>query len=103
MAVARTRVGHFIARSIGFDVNYRDETTDNNTGRAHVVSIPNITTFVGEEPIVAGWFQEILPARSALDRYLKELLLCLGWITRYNPQWLVGDLVAGAFSFILKA
>ena len=48
-----------------------------------------------DEPTVAGWFREITPSGRDVVHFIYSLFPFLHWITRYNLQWLTGDLIAG--------
>ncbi|KAK5047328.1 hypothetical protein LTR84_006850 [Exophiala bonariae] len=52
-------------------------------------------TFVENEPTVLQTLKELTPTLASTYRYLRALFPCIGWIPRYNFQWLLGDCIAG--------
>ncbi|KAL4779286.1 sulfate transporter family-domain-containing protein [Aspergillus varians] len=52
-------------------------------------------SYVEPEPTTAEWLAEVTPTRRQVGLYFYRLFPFLAWITRYNTQWLIGDLVAG--------
>lgn len=95
MAAPPSRAGNLIAKFLRINTNYRDEPTESITRGESIVSDSTIETFVEEDPTSIEWIRDVLPGRDTAKRYVKELFPFLNWITRYNSQWLIGDLVAG--------
>src|SRR4051794_11562337 len=52
-------------------------------------------TFVENEPTVLQTLKDLIPTSASTYRYLRALFPCIGWIPRYNFQWLLGDCIAG--------
>lgn len=97
MALSTTdKIGHGIAKVLGIKLQYRDPTSQSGLSRGESVeSISTADTYVEEEPHTIDWIRDVLPTRSGLLRYVYNLFPFIQWITRYNGQWLFGDLVAG--------
>ena len=96
MADAKTKIGHGLAKILGIKLHYRDETGVGGITRGEsVFSIDSADTYVEEEPTVWEWLDNVLPSGQDMLRYFYSLFPFLHWITRYNLQWLYGDLVAG--------
>ncbi|KFY21503.1 hypothetical protein V493_07346 [Pseudogymnoascus sp. VKM F-4281 (FW-2241)] len=94
MANSRARAGHIVANALGIklDEPYAYEAT---TRGESVFSNKTADTFVEEEPSSWEWIQETVPSWKDTGSYLRSLFPFTYWITRYNVQWLMGDLVAG--------
>lgn len=95
-----TKIGHGLAKALRIKLNYRDELGEEIRRGESVFSTATANTYVEEEPRSIDWIREITPNGHQLLRYLYSLFPFTHWITRYNAQWAVGDLVAGEF-FIL--
>jgi sodium-independent sulfate anion transporter 11 len=92
-----TKVGHGLAKVLGIkldDVNTPDKITRGES----VFSVSSADTYVEEEPTVADWLREVVPTGAGVLQYFRNLFPFTRWITRYNLQWLYGDLVAGKTS-----
>jgi sodium-independent sulfate anion transporter 11 len=99
MASASTKIGHGLAKILGIDLHYRNETgSDRITRGESVFSIDSADTYVEQEPTSLEWLHEVLPNGRDIAHYFHSLFPFLHWITRYNLQWLIGDLVAGLYS-----
>ena len=98
MAESRAKAGHFVAKALGIklDEPYAYETT---TRGESVFSTKTADTFVEEEPSSWDWIKETVPSWKDAGAYGRSLFPFTYWITRYNVQWLIGDLVAGQFSY----
>jgi sodium-independent sulfate anion transporter 11 len=92
---ASTKAGHFIAKILRIDLNYRDEVPEEITRGESVFSVQTSDTFIEQQPTSAEWVREVLPSRQELVAYTRSLFPFTYWIGRYNLQWFVGDLVAG--------
>lgn len=91
-----TKLGHGAAKVLGIKLQYRDPTGQSGLSRGEsVFSVSTADTYVEEEPRTIDWIRDVLPSRSGLLRYVYNLFPFTHWITRYNAQWLFGDLVAG--------
>ncbi|KAL4898224.1 sulfate transporter family-domain-containing protein [Aspergillus ambiguus] len=96
----KTKVGHGLAKGLGIKLPYRDPLNaqaDPVTRGESTFSVGTIDTYsyLEPEPTSAEWLKEITPSPRALGQYALSLFPFLTWITRYNLQWLFGDLVAG--------
>ncbi|KAF1951820.1 sulfate permease [Byssothecium circinans] len=96
MASTSSKIGHGLAKVLGIDLHYRHETgSDRVTRGESVFSINSADTYIEEEPDVIEWIRGVIPSGRGLINYFIGLFPFLRWITRYNAQWLIGDLVAG--------
>jgi sodium-independent sulfate anion transporter 11 len=99
----KTKVGHGLAKGLGIKLPYRDPLgaqADPVTRGESMFSVGTIDTYsyVEPEPTSAEWLKEVTPSRREIAQYFIRLFPFLSWITRYNTQWLIGDLVAGKSS-----
>jgi sodium-independent sulfate anion transporter 11 len=91
-----TKVGHALAKGLGIKLSYRNPTNaDQITRGESTYSIEDADSYVEPEPHVGEWIKENIPTGRDVGHYLYSLFPFLHWITRYNLQWLIGDLVAG--------
>jgi sodium-independent sulfate anion transporter 11 len=96
MASTSTKIGHGLAKVLGINLHYRNETgSDRITRGESVFSVGSADTYVEEEPTAWEWLNSITPSGKEVIQYFVRLFPFLQWITRYNLQWLIGDLVAG--------
>jgi hypothetical protein len=93
MAYTRNKIGHGLARVFG--IKLEEQHPDLVSRGESVFSISSADTYVEAEPTVGEWIQEHTPSGHQIVQYFLSLFPFLQWITRYNFQWLVGDLVAG--------
>lgn len=92
-----TKIGHGIANVLGIKLQYRNPTCQSGLSRGEsVFSVSTADTYVEEEPRTIDWIRDLLPTLSGLRQYVYNLFPFTHWITRYNGQWLFGDLVAGS-------
>ena len=97
-----TKIGHGLAKVLRINLDYRDPTNKRDLSRGEsVFSVSSADTYVEEEPGVLQWLQDILPTGRGVLNYLYSLIPFVHWISRYNNQWLFGDLVAGQSNFML--
>ncbi|KAI9741131.1 MAG: Sulfate permease 2 [Cirrosporium novae-zelandiae] len=89
-----TRVGHGLAKFLGIKLDRGSPKAGVTRGES-VFSIQTADEFIEPEPTAAEWIRETLPNKKELAGYVKGLFPFTHWITRYNVQWLIGDLVAG--------
>jgi solute carrier family 26 (sodium-independent sulfate anion transporter), member 11 len=91
------KVSRGLAKALGIKLHERAPyyTTDGVTRGESTYSVDSAETYVEEEPTTLGWIQEMVPTGRGLLRYAYNLFPFTHWITRYNVQWLTGDLVAG--------
>ena len=91
-----SKIGHGVAKVLGIDLHYRNETgSDRVTRGESVFSVSSADTYVEDEPTTMDWVREVLPTSQELGEYCYSLFPFTHWIGRYNVQWLIGDLVAG--------
>jgi sodium-independent sulfate anion transporter 11 len=90
-----TKVGHALAKGLGIKLNYRNPTNEKLTRGESTFSVGSADSYIEDEPRVADWFKSVIPGRKAVVQYFIDLFPFLKWITRYNAQWFMGDLVAG--------
>ncbi|KAF2728912.1 sulfate permease-like protein [Polyplosphaeria fusca] len=96
MASTSTKIGHGLAKILGIDLHYRNETGSERITRGEsVFSIDSADTYVEHEPTTVEWIRQVTPSGHQVVQYFVRLFPFLHWITRYNVQWLIGDLVAG--------
>jgi sodium-independent sulfate anion transporter 11 len=96
MASTATKIGHGAAKILGIDLHYRNETgSDRITRGESVFSIDSADSYVEHEPTALEWLGRTLPNGKDMREYAYSLFPFIHWITRYNLQWLIGDLVAG--------
>jgi solute carrier family 26 (sodium-independent sulfate anion transporter), member 11 len=92
-----TKIGHGLAKVLGIKLDYRDELNTGTTRGESVYSVPSADSFVEDEPRTIDWIKETIPSGQDWLRYVHSLFPFTHWITRYNGQWLIGDLVAGKY------
>lgn len=96
MASTSTKIGHGLAKVLGIDLHYRHETGSERVTRGEsVFSVSSADTYVEQEPTAWEWIREVTPNGTDIKNYMVRLFPFAHWITRYNTQWLIGDLVAG--------
>ncbi|GAB1204100.1 hypothetical protein APSETT445_002749 [Aspergillus pseudonomiae] len=96
----KTKVGHGVAKALGIKLPYRDPLgagADPVTRGESMFSVGTIDTYsyLEPEPTSAEWLKEICPSWAQVGSYFYRLFPFLSWITRYNLQWLLGDMIAG--------
>lgn len=96
MATTASKVGHGLAKVLGINLHYRNETgSDRITRGESVFSIDSADSYVEREPTAMDWLRDTFPSGRQWLAYLASLFPFVHWITRYNLQWFIGDLVAG--------
>lgn len=96
----KTKIGHGAAKALGIKLGYRDPlgaTSDPVTRGESTFSVGTVDTYsyLEPEPTSFEWLKELWPSWGQFGRYMYSLFPFLSWITRYNMQWLLGDLIAG--------
>lgn len=96
----KTKVGHGLAKALGIKISYRDPLGANSdpvTRGESTFSMGTVDTYsyLEPEPTSGEWLLELCPTWSQVARYFYSLFPFLSWITRYNMQWFLGDLIAG--------
>ena len=97
--MAATKLGHALAKVLGIKLQYRNPTGDDLTRGESVFSVSSADTYVEQEPTTMEWIQDVAPTGRTFLRWAYHLFPFTHWITRYNAQWLFGDLVAGTRSW----
>lgn len=97
-----TQVGHGLAKVLGIKLAYRDPlgaNADPVTRGESTFSVGTAETYsyLEPEPTTMEWIQDHIPTARQVGLYFYNLFPFLRWITRYNLQWFLGDLVAGQF------
>jgi sodium-independent sulfate anion transporter 11 len=95
MTSTGTNVGHGLAKVLGIKLQKPESYQDDVTRGESVLSVATTETFVEEPPTTAEWLREVVPTGRDVREYIWSLFPFLHWIGFYNPQWLIGDLVAG--------
>ncbi|KAI1814462.1 sulfate permease [Poronia punctata] len=90
---SRRQVSHGLAKVLGIKLD--EPETHRITGGESVLSVQTADSFFEEPPTVKEVLVGIVPTRKNVYDYLLSLFPFLSWITFYNVQWLIGDLVAG--------
>lgn len=98
-----TNLGHTLAKLLGIKLNYRDPTNDGVTRGESAFSVSTADTYVEEEPTALEWIKHVTPGPRDVGLWAYHLFPFVHWITRYNLQWLSGDLIAGTDSWRLIA
>ena len=93
-----TKLGHNLAKVLGIKLQYRNPTGEDVTRGESVYSVSSADTYIEQEPTSLEWIQEVIPTGRTLLRWAYHLFPFTHWISRYNVQWLYGDLVAGTRS-----
>lgn len=96
----KTKIGHGAAKALGIKIPYRDPLgvhADPVTRGESMFSVGTIDTYsyLEPEPTPAEWLKEVCPSWHQVGRYFYNLFPFLSWITRYNLQWFLGDMIAG--------
>ena len=89
-----TKIGHGLAKVLAIKLDYRKDAYPVTRGES-AYSVDTADTYVEEEPHTMDWIRENTPTTHDVYMYFYNLFPFLHWITRYNMQWLIGDLVAG--------
>jgi sodium-independent sulfate anion transporter 11 len=91
-----TKVGHGVAKILRLKLP-QEQQPDPVTRGESTFSVGTFETYsyVEPEPTAAEWVEELIPSWHQVGQYFYRLFPFLAWITRYNVQWLIGDLVAG--------
>lgn len=96
MPSTSTKVGHGLAKALGIKLQYRNELGKENLTRGEsVFSVSSADTYVEEEPSTMEWIRDVTPDPRHFVQYIIDLFPFVRWITRYNSQWLYGDMIAG--------
>jgi len=97
-SVSSSKVGHALAKGLGIKLQYRDPLGSNDdpvTRGESTFSSGTAETYIETEPTTMEFLAEQIPTLREVGLYFYNLFPFLKWITRYNSQWFLGDLVAG--------
>lgn len=100
---ASTKVGHGIAKVLMLKLDERRPKGDDVTRGESTFSVSTAEPYVEKEPTAAEWLREIFPTGKGMLHWFLHLFPFAHWITRYNAQWLYGDLVAGKLHPVLAS
>ena len=105
MSKVTSKVGHGLAKGLGIKLAYRDPLgahADPVTRGESAFSVGTMDTYsyLEPEPTSAEWIKEHFPSLRDVGIYFYNLFPFLRWITRYNWQWFLGDIVAGMSCYI---
>ncbi|EAS33867.1 sulfate permease [Coccidioides immitis RS] len=87
------KVGHGLAKVLGIKLEKPD--ADPVTRGESTFSTGSGDTFVEHEPSSIDWLAECVPSGRQVLMFIVNIFPFLRWLTRYNVQWFLGDLVAG--------
>lgn len=96
----RAKLGHGLAKGLGIKLAYRDPLNAHSDPvtrgeSAFSAGTADTYSYLEPEPTSAEWIREHTPSVREIGVYFYNLFPFLRWITRYNWQWFLGDLVAG--------
>lgn len=93
-----TSIGQALAKVLGIKLNYRNPTGNDGVTRGEsAFSLSTADTYVEEEPTALEWIKHVTPTPRGIGLWAYQLFPFTHWITRYNLQWLSGDLIAGMY------
>ncbi|KAK5074861.1 hypothetical protein LTS08_005570 [Lithohypha guttulata] len=95
MASTSSKVGHGLAKVLGIKLDQHNPPEEVLTRGESAYSVDTADTYYDSEPTTAEWLHDLVPGRSAVISYFRDLFPFTRWIMRYNLVWLTGDLVAG--------
>jgi solute carrier family 26 (sodium-independent sulfate anion transporter), member 11 len=96
MASTKSKIGHGVAKVLGINLDYRNETGNPRVTQGEsIYSIESTDSYVEEEPSSLEWIQSIIPTWHDIGQYFYSLFPFIQWLPKYNLQWFYGDLVAG--------
>ena len=87
--------GQTVAKCLGIKLDYRNPTNEKLTRGESTFSVGSADSYIEDEPHTGEWIRSIVPSGRDVGQYFYDLFPFLKWITRYNLQWLAGDMVAG--------
>lgn len=91
------KLGAGVKKVLGLKDEY-PVPTDPVTRGESTFSVQSAEMYFDQDPTTMEYFRELTPSGEDVVRYLTSLFPFLNWISRYNLQWLIGDLVAGKCS-----
>lgn len=97
---ASSAVGNGLAKVLGIKKQYRDPLgadADPVTRGESTFSVGTAETvsYLEQEPTSGDWIRGHTPSLHDVVMYFLDILPFWRWITRYNWQWALGDLIAG--------
>ncbi|KAI3329439.1 sulfate permease [Xylariaceae sp. AK1471] len=90
---SRRQVGQGLAKALG--IKLEEPEAERVTRGESVFSTQTADSFFEEQPTVKEVLIRIIPSKRDIYDYILSLFPFLSWISFYNVQWLIGDLVAG--------
>jgi solute carrier family 26 (sodium-independent sulfate anion transporter), member 11 len=91
-----TKVSQGLAKTLGIKLQREAYYAPDTVTRGEsAFSVDSADSYVEEEPTTLAWIKQLFPTGPGLLEYFYNLFPFTHWITRYNAQWLIGDLVAG--------
>jgi sodium-independent sulfate anion transporter 11 len=90
---SRRQVGQGLAKVLGIKLD--ESEAERITRGESIYSIQTADSFFEEPPTAKEVLLSIIPTKKNIYDYILSLFPFLSWITFYNVQWLIGDLVAG--------
>lgn len=99
---ASSAVGNGLAKVLGIKKTYRDPLgagADPVTRGESTFSVGTAETvsYLESEPTSGDWIKENTPSLRDVAFYFLDIFPFWRWITRYNWEWFLGDLIAGMF------
>ncbi|KAK4191749.1 putative sulfate permease [Podospora australis] len=88
-------VGHIVAKILGIKLQDEEDPYKHVDDLGGAIKTSRGETFVEETPRVSDFFLGFIPTTRQIRDYFCSLFPFLSWIGYYNPQWFIGDLVAG--------
>ncbi|KAL2863859.1 SLC26/SulP family anion transporter [Aspergillus lucknowensis] len=92
----KSKFGHGAAKVLRLKVPGKEQADPVTRGES-TFSVGTFETYsyVEPEPTAGEWLAELVPSWEQVGLYFYRLFPFLAWITRYNLQWFIGDMVAG--------
>lgn len=93
-------VGDGFAKVLGIKKSYRDPLGANSDPvtrgeSTFSVGTTDTVSYLEPEPSSAEWIKDNTPSLHDVVMYFLDIFPFWRWITHYNMQWLIGDLIAG--------
>ncbi|KAK5987960.1 Sulfate permease 2 [Cladobotryum mycophilum] len=91
------KFSHFLTNKVlGIDVDERYSQQPRDLDRRARDALYPTEIYLEDEPTAVEWIKGLAPTRQGAIDYFQSLFPSAQWIRRYNFQWLLGDVVAGA-------
>lgn len=95
MTSTSTKVGHFLARILGIQLQEPQNLLIEDFHRGSTQFAVDENTFTEDVPTTAEFLESLVPSRDNALAYFKSLFPCINWLPAYNLHWLAGDVVSG--------